>query len=58
MEKLQLFLGELLHGFNALQQDIGTLILEFLADLPAEIKGFPDLDSLKTGFKAKPGYEV
>ena len=33
MEKLQLFLAELLEEFNALQQDIYALIMGFLADL-------------------------
>ena len=58
MEKLQLFLEELLHGFNALQQDICVLIMEFLADLPAKIKEFLDLDRLSAGFRAKMGCEV
>ena len=58
MAKLQLFLEELLHGFNALQQDICTLIMEFLADLPAEITEFLDLDGLKAGFRTKMGCEV
>ena len=58
MEKLQLFLEELLHGFNALQQDICALIMEFLADLPAKIKEFLDLDRLNAGFRAKMGCEV
>ena len=58
MEKLQLFLEELLQGFNALQQDICALIMEFLADLPAEIAEFLDLDALKAGFEAKAGCEV
>ena len=58
MAKLQLFLEELLQGFNALQQDICALIMDFLADLPTEIAGFRDLDSLKAGFKAKMGCEV
>ena len=58
MEKLQLFLEELLHGFNALQQDICVLIMEFLADFPAKIKEFLDLDRLSAGFRAKMGCEV
>ena len=58
MAKLQLFLEELLQGFNALQKDICALIMEFLADLPVEIAEFLDLDSLKEGFKAKMGCEV
>lgn len=47
MEKLQLFLKELLEGFDTLQQNIGTLILKLLADLPAEITASLDLDDLK-----------
>ena len=58
MEKLQLFPEELLQGFNALQKDICALIMEFLADLSAEIKKFLDLDALKAGFEAKSGCEV
>ena len=58
MEILQLFLEELLQGFNALQQNICALIMEFLADLAAEISKFLDLDGLKAGFKDKTGCEV
>lgn len=47
MEKLQLFLKELLEGFDTLQQNIGPLILKLLADLPAEITASLDLDDLK-----------
>lgn len=47
MEKLQLFLKELLEGFDTLQQNIGALILKLLADLPAEITASLDLDDLK-----------
>ena len=57
-EKLQLFLGELLQGFNPLQQDICALIVKFLADLPADIAEFLDLDSLKADFDAQTGCEV
>ena len=55
---MQLFLAELLEGFNALQQDIYAMIMEFLADLPAEIKKFLDLDGLRAGFEAKMGCKV
>ena len=58
MEKLQLFLEELLQGFKPLQQDICALIMEFLADLPAEIAEFLDLNSVKAGFQTKMGCEV
>ena len=58
MEKLQLFLEELLQGFNALQQDICTLIMEFLANPPSDISKFLDLNALKAGFEAKLGCEV
>ena len=58
MEKLQLFLEELLQGFNAPEQDIYALILKFFTDLPAEITKFLDLDGLKTVFNAKMGCEV
>ena len=58
MKKLQLFLEELLEGLNGQQKDICTLIMEFLADLPAEIKKSLDLDGMKAGFEAKSGCEV
>ena len=58
MEKLQLFLEELLQGFNAPEQDIYALIMKFFTDLPAEIAKFLDLDGLKAVFNAKMGCGV
>ena len=58
MEKLQLFLEELLQGFNAPEQDIYALILKFFTDLPAEIAKLLDLGGLKVIFNAKMGCEV
>ena len=58
MEELQLFLEELLQGFNTLQQAIFALIMKFLADLPAEIAKFLDLDVLIAGFNDKVWCEV
>ena len=57
-EKLQLFLEELLQGFHPLQQGIYALIVEFLADLPADVAKFLDLDGLRADFDAKTGCEV
>ena len=58
LEKLKLFLEELLQGFNHLQQGICALIVEFLADLPADVAKFLDLDRLRADFDAKTGCEV
>ena len=58
MEELQLFLEELLQGFNTLQQAIFALIMKFLADFPAEIAKFLDLDVLIAGFNDKVWCEV
>ena len=58
LEKLRLFLEELLQGFNHLQQGICALIVEFLADLPADVAKFLDLDRLRADFDAKTGCEV
>ena len=58
MEELQLFLEELLQGFNTLQQAIFALIMKFPADLPAEIAKFLDLDVLIAGFNDKVWCEV
>ena len=58
MEELQLFLEELLQGFNTLQQAIFALIMKFLADLPDEITKFLDLDVLIAGFNDKVWCEV
>ena len=55
---MQLFLEELLQGFNHLQQGICALIVEFLADLPADVAKFLDLDRLRADFDAKTGCEV
>ena len=52
------FPEELLQGFHHLQQGICALIVEFLADLPADVVKFLDLDGLKADFDAKTGYEV
>ena len=58
LEKLQLFLEELLQGFHHLQQGTYALIVEFLADLPADVAKFLDLDGLKADFDAKTGCEL
>ena len=55
---MQLFLEELLQGFHPLQQGIYALIVEFLADLPADVAKFLDLDGLRADFDAQTGCEV
>lgn len=52
-------LSEILRKSNAYkQQGIYALIVEFLADLPADVAKFLDLDGLRADFDAKTGCEV
>ena len=57
-EKLQLFLLKLLEGFITRKEEISSLVLDFLAGLPADMKRFLDFEGLMGTSAPEMGYEV
>lgn len=57
-EKLQLFLHKLLEGFITREEEICTLVIDFLQDLPADTMCSLDFKELLNSFPPKTGCEV
>ena len=57
-EKLQLFLQKLLEGFIARKEEIIALVVDFLADLPADMRRFLGFEGLMGSSSPEMGCEV